>query len=275
MSETKSRFPIVGFQEALDTTTALTKTSNGLELREVQHVPIHDLKMNPLSKEFFDEVPVGDLERLANDIRERGILVPLIAKLENKILLAGHNRLAMALEIGLTHVPVQYCVTPLDEKAERAFIVKDNLLRRQLTDSEKIKLYRILYENFDERLALRKPGKPNVNIVHDTGIMPLTAAEIARDTGQEVATVQRQLQRGDARNRASQKAAALESVERTPQQVVARQSEYHKLMKAYTKEIMQRTENYIDVLDNTARHRVAEGLRKLADTIENIRELDR
>jgi ParB-like chromosome segregation protein Spo0J len=193
MSKTKPRFTSSPLTQAMANTTSTIQKQNGYELRSVQFIPPADLKINSRSDEYFSALEGDERARLVEDIRKRGVLVPLIAKLDNT-LLAGHNRLSVALELGLRTVPVQYVVTQLSEEEEREFIVKDNLLRRQLTLDDRLKLYRALYKNFDERVNLR-PVEGGGDKFPTSDIAPLTAAKIAKDTGQEREAVKKQLQR--------------------------------------------------------------------------------
>jgi hypothetical protein len=189
--------------------TAAVESRFGLRLSDVVQEPLEKLLSNPLNEQLFDREDTVHFERLLADIQERGILVPLIAK-PNGILLAGHNRFQVAKQIGLQVVPVQYVEDTLSAEAERKFVINDNLLRRQLTSEHRIKLYRMLYPNFDTRIrsAAGRPQKNdnnhhkknNVDTVHisddaSNDASPLTAADIAKDTGQSVAAVQKQLQR--------------------------------------------------------------------------------
>lgn len=185
--------------------TAAVESRFGLRLSDVVQESVKKLLSNPLNEQLFDREDTVNFEHLLTDIQERGILVPLIAKPDGT-LLAGHNRLQAAKQIGLEIVPVQYVEDTLSAEAERKFVINDNLLRRQLTSEQRIKLYHILYPNFDERIrsVAGRPQKSdnnhhkknNVDSVHisdDTS--PLTAADIAKDTGQSVTAVQKQLQR--------------------------------------------------------------------------------
>lgn len=183
--------------------TAAVESRYGLRLSDVVYKSPQELKPNPLNEKFFAKENELHLQRLQQDIQERGILVPLIAKADGT-LLAGHNRLAIARELGWNVVPVQYVEDILPDDAERKFVINDNLLRRQLSNEERIELYRVLYPNFDERIQT-KAGRPtkeiskkNVDIVHisnKSSFETLTAAMIAADTGQSKAAVQKQLQR--------------------------------------------------------------------------------
>jgi len=158
--------------------------SNVSNLMPIQHVTLDRIRENPLNAELFTPEDTAYFGRLRDDVRMRGIQVPLIAKRDGT-LIAGHNRLRVARELGLKTIPVQYVKSELTSDAEREAIIKDNLLRRQLSVDERIALYKQLYPNFDERLHTN--GRPNSDA--------LTAAKIAADTGENVETVRKQLQK--------------------------------------------------------------------------------
>ena len=182
----------------------------GTRLSDVQHTLPAKLKVNPLNSDFFREESDDYFAKLRDDVRARGIIVPLLAKRDG-VLLAGHNRLRVAMELGLETVPVQYVLDTLPENAEREFIIKDNLYRRQFSTAEWIGLYKKLYPNFDEQIQQEVRGggqkwsKTNseTNKTERSVLLGdaeksavntrLTAQKIASDTGQNVSAVQKQL----------------------------------------------------------------------------------
>jgi ParB-like chromosome segregation protein Spo0J len=139
-------------------------------------VEIEKLKTNPMNKKYFHIENKQYFDGLLKDIGEHGIKVPLVAK-QDGTLLAGHNRLLIADTLGIKNVPVQYVMDELTEKEEREYVIKDNLLRRHLSFSERKALYLKLYKNFKERIMI--PGKVGI-----------TARKIAEDTGLNPKTVQ-------------------------------------------------------------------------------------
>lgn len=159
--------------------------AHDIRLSPVRQTPLAALKLNPLNTSFFAEESEEYFANLTKDIRERGILVPLIAK-KDGTLLAGHNRLDVALSIGLGYVPVQFVEEneewKLSEQQEKEFLIKDNLFRRQFSREQWIELYQVLYPDFEAQIMQASR----------TG---LNAAKIAADTGQNQAAVQKQLQK--------------------------------------------------------------------------------
>lgn len=179
----------------------------GTRLSDVQHISPLKLKTNPLNSDFFHEESDNYFDRLRADIHERGIIVPLLAK-KDDTLLAGHNRLRVASELGLETVPVQYVLDTLAENAEREFIIKDNLYRRQFSTAEWIHLYKKLYPEFDHQIQQETRGggqkwskvgskTEHSVLLSETLSAPattrLTAQKIADDTGQKLSAVQKQL----------------------------------------------------------------------------------
>ena len=123
------------------------KQATGLPLSPVRRLAPAEVKLLEENSAAFAPLSGPDFERLKADIAERGILVPLIVRsFKDKTLIAGHNRLRAVLALNeerekkseppLT-VPVQYVETELSREQETAFVVKDNLLRRQLTAEQK------------------------------------------------------------------------------------------------------------------------------------------
>lgn len=170
---------------------------HGVELSDVLYEHPKTLKPHPENATLFQEQDDLYFNRLRDDVRERGILVPLQVK-PDKTLLAGHNRLRVALELGLERVPVQYVEDALSPEQEREFLIKDNLLRRHLSGQECIELYRKMYPNFDERIREKVVGRKAQTeepATQPEEQQPLTAREIAAATGQKERTVQHQLKK--------------------------------------------------------------------------------
>lgn len=156
---------------------------------DVKTVEVSTLSPHPNNKKYFRTESADYFERLREDVQKRGIVVPLIAK-KDGVLLAGHNRLEVAKQLGLKYVPVQYVHRDLSDEQEQEFLIKDNLLRRQFTGDEWIDIYRRLYPNFEEAVIHeRLKGRAK------SGIKTLSAKSIADDTGQKVSAVQKQLQK--------------------------------------------------------------------------------
>lgn len=168
----------------------------GITLLPVQEINPEMLKANPDNK-IFKPLSESDYRRLRDDIQERGVIDPLIIR-QDRVLLTGHNRLRIALELKLKSIPVRKVESGLKPKDERKFLVLDNLLRRQLTAEEKESLILEFYKEEilqDNRGGDRKSQK-TVEGKIKSEISPLIKKEslskkIERETGIKEATVKK------------------------------------------------------------------------------------
>jgi len=164
--------------------------TTGLELSSILWLRPLDLKIHPLNERYFQTESPDYFEKLTRDIKERGILVPLVVKLDGTVL-AGHNRLRIALELGLSEVPVQKVISDLTQEREKEFLIKDNLLRRQLSVQEKKKLILELYGNeiADRRGGDRKSETAKIKTSNEDLVsLPV---RIERETGIKAKTAER------------------------------------------------------------------------------------
>ena len=70
---------------------------------EITNLPIRDLRPDPANpRRISDE----ELESLTRSIREFGLIDPIIARREDKVVIGGHQRLIAARKLGLKQVPV-------------------------------------------------------------------------------------------------------------------------------------------------------------------------
>ena len=72
---------------------------------EIVHVPIGDLHPDPANPRRIDD---AELDALTCSIREFGMVDPVIARLEDNVVIGGHQRLITARKLGLKTVPVVY-----------------------------------------------------------------------------------------------------------------------------------------------------------------------
>lgn len=159
-------------------------------LRPIQFIDPSLLKKNPLNELFSSESDEYFIT-LKNDIQERGIIVPLIAR-SDYLLVAGHNRLKVALELQLTVVPVQFALDDLTIQQERELLFKDNILRRQLTALDKETLIRAAYatELFeDNRGGDRKSSESKIK--SSTELLIPLPERIESELGIKAGTVKR------------------------------------------------------------------------------------
>lgn len=161
-------------------------------LSDVQTVPLPNIQPNPQNTAYFKQESPEYFDRLREDIKRRGIVVPLIAK-QNGMLLTGHNRLKIAQELGLRFVPVQFVREELAPEAEKEFIIKDNLLRRQFSQMEWIDLYKQLFPDFEATFLNEETKVGSGRKKSD--MERLTLAQVAAETGQKLNTVKQHIRR--------------------------------------------------------------------------------
>ena len=69
----------------------------------IEHVSIGELRPDPFNPRRISD---DELEALTRSIREFGLVNPIIARREDKIVIGGHQRLVAARRLGLETVPV-------------------------------------------------------------------------------------------------------------------------------------------------------------------------
>lgn len=175
-----------------DNETLPMQNRRNIPMTDVKRVAPQELTMNRINQEYFDAESEEHLHDLCEDIRRRGIIVPLIAKRDGT-LLAGHNRLMVARELNLKLIPVQYVQEELSDEREREFIIKDNILRRHLSPEKRINLYKKAYPDF-EATFLNNETRTVGGRTKNGETNRLTIARIAEETGQKEETVKKQLQ---------------------------------------------------------------------------------
>jgi ParB-like chromosome segregation protein Spo0J len=201
MSNTKGKPPKLKanpFTELTQQKQATVQALTGIAMSEIRYVAPERLRPNPLNSIFPDESEAY-FEELSADISERGITDPLVAKPDGT-LLTGHNRLTIAKRLGLPRVPVRYVQSGMtDETKEIEFVIKDNLLRRHLNDTQRMALYERLYPNFHERRSKAIEYGKTLSAGGGNAVTPpddmLTVQDIAGATGQKPENVKQQLAR--------------------------------------------------------------------------------
>lgn len=149
----------------------------------VEQWPVDKLREHPDNSRYFQPLTGADFERLKKDIEENGMHDALIVTEEDKddvrTVLSGHNRLNAARALGMERIPVRVKTFSDDENAVR-FMIRDNLLRRQLTPGEKAAFIAKLYPEVMDKDD--KGGRPeNPDTV--SGLLPKTLPEVSKETG--------------------------------------------------------------------------------------------
>ena len=136
-------------------------------------VPVTAIRTNPLQpRRAFD---ADALEELANSIRERGVLQPLLVRktVTGYELIAGERRLRAAQSVQVTEVPVIVMDAPDVEALELALV--ENLQREDLNVIEEAEGYQVLAERFgltQEQIA-GHVGKARASVANTVRLLSL------------------------------------------------------------------------------------------------------
>ncbi|WP_411328674.1 ParB/RepB/Spo0J family partition protein [Anaerofustis stercorihominis] len=122
----------------------------------IVELDINKLNSSPLNN--FKPIEGENWEEFKKSIEENGILNPVIVRADGNggyEILAGHNRIRAAKEVGLSKIPA--IIKNVDD-INAAYIVADtNLQREKVSDLEKGWAYRVIYE----AIARQGQGKRN------------------------------------------------------------------------------------------------------------------
>lgn len=136
-------------------------------------VPVTAIRTNPLQpRRAFD---ADALKELANSIRERGVLQPLLVRktVTGYELIAGERRLRAAQSVQVTEVPVVVMDAPDVEALELALV--ENLQREDLNVIEEAEGYQVLAERFgltQEQIA-GHVGKARASVANTVRLLSL------------------------------------------------------------------------------------------------------
>lgn len=106
---------------------------------DLEQWPVDKLREHPENSLYFQPLTGEAFDRLKKDIEANGMHDALIVTEENadgvRTVLSGHNRLNVARVLGKETVPVRVLRFPRPEYETR-FMIRDNLLRRQLNPEQ-------------------------------------------------------------------------------------------------------------------------------------------
>ena len=144
-----------------------------------------ELKHYEFNERYFDILKGNDYAALKADIKKNGIKTELHILPDNTVI-CGNQRLRIAKELGLKHVPAKIVSLKDDEITE--YSIKDNLLRRHLSPEQKAFLiYEIYKMRFKEQPKDSKGKFAPLSHYATTDVY----ADIGKEVGQNRATVAR------------------------------------------------------------------------------------
>jgi len=153
---------------------ALFKDLEVADTSEAATVPIKQLKPNPYQPR--SRFPDEGLKELADSIREKGIIQPLLVEADDDgsyTVIAGERRLRAARLAGLREVPVLRRRFSMVEKIEIALI--ENIQRENLTPVEEAQGYRKLMEMIElsQEEVARRVGKDRSTVANSLRLLKL------------------------------------------------------------------------------------------------------
>lgn len=157
-------------------------------LIHIEEIDLRRHKPHPLSREIFGELSEDRLEDLAQDLQDRGLQMPLVLDSYGRIICGSQRQKALLLRGVFIASAIRR--NDLDAEPEiEAFLIRDNLHRRQLTSRQMFnaacKLEQIYRIEAEERMRRAAPG------VVSEGERGRTAAIIAGDLETSQSTVER------------------------------------------------------------------------------------
>lgn len=139
----------------------------------VQSIPSASVKPSPLQPR--KQIAAAQLEELAQSIRERGILQPLIVRKRGAEfeLIAGERRWRAAVKVGLAEVPVIVREASDREVLEWALI--ENLQREDLNPLEEAAAYARLHDEFGmtQEAIAQGVGKSRASVANSMRLLGL------------------------------------------------------------------------------------------------------
>ena len=142
----------------------------------INKVLISDLKSNKFQpRKLFEEESLQDL---ANSIKERGIIQPIIVRKSNSDnskyeIIAGERRWLAAQKAGLHEVPI--VISNVDDKKSLEFAIVENVQRNDLNAIEEAKGYQRLIDDFsyDQEKVAQFIGKSRSHITNFLRLLSL------------------------------------------------------------------------------------------------------
>lgn len=150
---------------------------------------VSELKFYEGNEELFPQQDFDEYNGLKEDIRKNGIKTELHVTPDG-VVLCGNQRLRIARELGIEELPIKV-VNPLDREE---YVVKDNLLRRHLSNEQKAGLFSYLAKKYEGRQGRPKNSDNLSLIIEEKGKTAEILAEEVYGDKKKARSVERYLQ---------------------------------------------------------------------------------
>ena len=149
----------------------------------------NELKENQYSRELFPALEGKQYEILRDDIKENGIQAPVEITKDN-VILRGHERVKIALEIGLTSIPTKVFASD-DITEQKIEVIKDNLARKSLDFNTKYKVFVELKQLYGIKHGDTLKRGQYLPEASSESLEKMSEEEIAKEVGLNEATFHR------------------------------------------------------------------------------------
>lgn len=173
---------------------------------EMKQIPPDQLIPDPDNQDLFRNIEGEDFEQLKASIEEIGMIEPIIAD-PNLRIICGHQRWRAALAVGLSSVPV--ILRSVGEEESRTIMtIEENIHRRQLQPSEMARAVKKLTELKERKNKVREIAReiglsqsqlyayrdlsrliPEISVLLDHG-------KLTQKTALQIAQLDEEIQRG-------------------------------------------------------------------------------
>ena len=146
---------------------------------------LHDFPGHPFQVRDDEE-----MEKLAESIRQYGVLVPAIARPREDggyEIVAGHRRKFASMKAGIREMPV--IVRDMDDDTAVILMVDSNVQRENVLPSEKARAYKMKLDAIKRKAG--RPSKENSGQLDQNFFNPYSVEKIAQDAGESTKQVQR------------------------------------------------------------------------------------
>ncbi len=138
-----------------------------------RELPVEAIDPNPYQPR--GSFPEGQIDELADSIRERGILQPLLVKRhgDRYQLVAGERRLRAAKRAGIARVPV--VILEVDDRGSLEIALIENIQRENLNPIEEAQAYQRLREEFglSQEVIAAKVAKSRSTVTNSLRLLQL------------------------------------------------------------------------------------------------------
>ena len=129
------------------------------------------IKENPLSKQLFDDLHDREFELLKEDIKNRGVQIP-IEVTPDYVAIAGHQRLRALKALGAKEIGVIVRDDLKGAEEIEFHAIADNLLRRHMTLEQKVRIVNYLVEKYSGRRGRPPKGVQSAPFFQGKGYCP-------------------------------------------------------------------------------------------------------